>query len=271
MSPMWWIFVLAVCAWLLFIVVVCLQPPPSFSLPVANHEEGLLMDTSSSLPRMACEPAEWWPFDLQPRVGSLSELLEAVGRRFENRPLLGTRSPFGSRPYEWVTYGATVLRVRSFAAGLRAQCPWLENGDRVGVWARNSADVLVATFGVLRAGLVVVPLYDSLSSDALRYVMDDAGLSVVLVGVENASRLDTVPALRAVVWLGQRSGVSEVAVPLTRSDGVSSMVQHSFEDVESVGETNQPADWSVWDPPSSDAASHVMYQWVRKDDVHCMC
>ena len=55
-----------------------------------------------------------------------------------------------------LSYAELVERARTFAAGLVAA--GIEPGDRVGIWAPNSAQGIVAVLGLWQAGAVLVPV-----------------------------------------------------------------------------------------------------------------
>ncbi|MCX9191048.1 acyl-CoA synthetase [Carbonactinospora thermoautotrophica] len=80
------------------------------------------------------------------------------------------------------TYAALWERVRLLAGGL-AQLG-VRPGDRVAVLAPNSHMMLEATFGVPAAGALLVPLNIRLSPDELAYILDHAGVSVLLHDAE---------------------------------------------------------------------------------------
>ncbi|WP_326718424.1 amino acid adenylation domain-containing protein [Streptomyces sp. NBC_00243] len=69
-------------------------------------------------------------------------------------------------------------------------------GDRVGVHLRRSADLVAGLLGVLKTGAAYVPLDPAFPAKRIRYMIDDAGVSVVLSQAELASALD--PDVRVV-------------------------------------------------------------------------
>jgi len=56
---------------------------------------------------------------------------------------------------------------------------------RVGLYAKNCNDYAVVMFAALHAGITVVPLYDSLGHDAVRYVVHHAELDTIFTSEEN--------------------------------------------------------------------------------------
>ncbi|HOB05515.1 MAG TPA: long-chain fatty acid--CoA ligase [Propionibacteriaceae bacterium] len=58
----------------------------------------------------------------------------------------------------------------------------VEPGDRVAIFAVNRPEWSVADFGILTAGAVSVPIYQTSTVDQVRYVLDHAGVTVAFVG-----------------------------------------------------------------------------------------
>ncbi|MGQ0641148.1 MAG: class I adenylate-forming enzyme family protein [Gemmatimonadaceae bacterium] len=66
----------------------------------------------------------------------------------------------------------------------------LTRGDRVAILAENRAEFLVAYFGVMRAGLVAVPVNHRLTRQTVEFILKDAAVRMVLA---DAPRLALVP------------------------------------------------------------------------------
>ncbi|MEV4510911.1 AMP-binding protein [Dactylosporangium sp. NPDC049525] len=101
---------------------------------------------------------------------------------------------------EEVTFGAWHARAEAVAAGLRAR--GLSPGDRVALHYGTAGwnDYAVAFTGVLRAGLVAVPMSDRLAPAEVRHVLAHSGAATVLqpatlAEVEAGGRTATEPAV----------------------------------------------------------------------------
>ncbi len=81
-----------------------------------------------------------------------------------------------NRPVD-ITYEAFDAECDAVARGLRRH--GLARGDRVGVLSLNRIEMLAAFFGIMRAGLVAVPISFKLSRDTIDYIVRDAGLKAV--------------------------------------------------------------------------------------------
>jgi long-chain acyl-CoA synthetase len=62
----------------------------------------------------------------------------------------------------------------------------LKRGDRVGLLSLNRVEMLAAFFGIMRAGLVAVPISFKLARDTVDYIVRDAGLKAVFCDRERA-------------------------------------------------------------------------------------
>jgi len=94
-------------------------------------------------------------------------------------------------PDRTLTYGELAARVDRLAEGLRAR--GVAPGDRVAQIGVNAVGVLETFFAVWRLGAVVVPLNHRLAAAEIRYMLDDAGASLLVVGPE-AARLAAAAA-----------------------------------------------------------------------------
>ena len=114
------------------------------------------------------------------------------------------------------------------AAGLVAR--GLAPGDRIGLFLGNRPEFVIAYFGALRAGAVVVPVNPALTAPEVTQLAEHVGLSLVVVDrntAETATRaLAGVPQVVAAAGLGEGSfdallaSGSGVAVPAAAGRGV---------------------------------------------------
>lgn len=93
------------------------------------------------------------------------------------------------------TYGALIAEADAVARALRAR--GLQRGDRVGLMALNSRELLSAYFGIMRAGLVAVPYSYKLTPDVIAHIAKDAELKLLFTDGPNAGKApDSVPVVR---------------------------------------------------------------------------
>ncbi|XP_069340129.1 long-chain-fatty-acid--CoA ligase 6 isoform X4 [Eulemur rufifrons] len=140
-----------------------------------------------------------------------------------NGPCLGFRKP--KQPYQWLSYQEVADRAEFLGSGLlQHNCkPCTE--QFVGVFAQNRPEWIIAELACYTYSMVVVPLYDTLGPGAIRYIINTADVSTVIVDkpqkaellLEHVERSET-PGLRLIILMepfeealrerGQKSGVA---------------------------------------------------------------
>lgn len=84
-------------------------------------------------------------------------------------------------PIEW-TGGALEAQADAIARALTRR--GLARGARVAILSDNRAEYLTTYFGIMRAGLVAVPVNHKFPSETVRYVLDDAQVQLAFVDAE---------------------------------------------------------------------------------------
>lgn len=69
-------------------------------------------------------------------------------------------------------------------------------GDRVGLWLKNCPEFVPAFFGVLALGAVVVPINSFLKPDEIAFILQNAGIEVVITDGQLAELFDAVVGCR---------------------------------------------------------------------------
>lgn len=72
----------------------------------------------------------------------------------------------------------------------------LKRGESIGILAANRAEYLIAYIGIMRAGLVAVPINFKLPRDTVAHIFGDSTIKLALVDEERAGLVGTVPAVR---------------------------------------------------------------------------
>ncbi len=67
-------------------------------------------------------------------------------------------------------------------------------GDRVGLWLKNCPEFIPAFFGILDAGAVVVPINNFLKTDEVSYMLNDAGINLLITDEELSSHYRALTA-----------------------------------------------------------------------------
>ncbi|GAC1493982.1 MAG: long-chain fatty acid--CoA ligase [Vulcanimicrobiaceae bacterium] len=103
-------------------------------------------------------------------------LLEALGGPERERAFL---ERLGAR--DWSTTSSTQMLARATAVAFALADAGIGAGDRVAILAHNSVAWLVADYGILLGGCVVVPIFPTLALDQIAYIMRDSGAKLCFV------------------------------------------------------------------------------------------
>jgi amino acid adenylation domain-containing protein/non-ribosomal peptide synthase protein (TIGR01720 family) len=114
---------------------------------------------------------------------------------------------------EQITYRELMRRAGAVASALRGLGVQAEK--TVGICCERSLEMMAGLLGILQAGGAYVPLELEYPAERMRWVVEDAGIEVVLTQERLQGRLDNLP-LRTVVldrdWSGEQGCPSEAAV-----------------------------------------------------------
>ena len=137
---------------------------------------------------------------INPNVKTLADLPFSIAERFPERAIL--RHSVGDAFID--TSGHDFLEhVRDLSLGLGEL--GLAAGDRVAVIAESRPEWCVTDLAVLTAGGVTVPVYPTLTSGQVRYILNDCAAKVAVVS--NRAQVEKIAAIRA-----QLSGFATVVV-----------------------------------------------------------
>jgi long-chain acyl-CoA synthetase len=82
-----------------------------------------------------------------------------------------------------ITYAQLHAQAQRLAAQLQSDFA-VQPGDRVALWLKNCPEFVVAVFGILQAGAVVVPINNFLKPAEVGYILNDAGIDVLISDAE---------------------------------------------------------------------------------------
>uniref|UniRef100_A0A1A7XA56 long-chain-fatty-acid--CoA ligase n=1 Tax=Iconisemion striatum TaxID=60296 RepID=A0A1A7XA56_9TELE len=104
-----------------------------------------------------------------------------------NGPCLGSRKP--NQPYEWLTYGEVVDRAENLGSALLHKGHHHTGDKFVGIFSQNRPEWSISELACYTYSLVVVPLYDTLGTEAIGYIIDRASISTVICDVPEKARM----------------------------------------------------------------------------------
>jgi long-chain acyl-CoA synthetase len=113
-----------------------------------------------------------------------------------------------------LTWSELDERVDSAAGKLPALCP--AGGERVALVLGNTIGFAVTYFGVLRAGLIAVPLNPGYTADELSYALTDSGATLVVTESAVRGRLRVGPGVRVLEDLGSEVSGGEPATVVSK-------------------------------------------------------
>jgi long-chain acyl-CoA synthetase len=91
----------------------------------------------------------------------------------------------------------TQVHAQSLKLAVHLQnCFAVKPGDRVALWLKNCPEFVLAVFGILQAGAVVVPVNNFLKPAELAYILNDAGVGVVITDAELGANADELKKAR---------------------------------------------------------------------------
>ncbi len=138
---------------------------------------------------------------------NVSELVSRAAARHAGKPALVAGQ-------QTLTWGELEGAVASLAAALVAR--GLTGGERVALLLPNGVDFAVAYFGVLRAGLVALPLNIAYTPTEIGFQLTDSGASLVLasdslagLAAESSVEVARVDSLARVGAVGGGEGLTE--------------------------------------------------------------
>jgi long-chain acyl-CoA synthetase len=106
-------------------------------------------------------------------------------------------------------------------------------GDRVGLWLKNCPEFVPSVFGILLAGGVVVPINNFLKPEEVGYILEDAGMDVLITNAELGTQESALQAQRPglrlfkVEELGSLPGGSPPAAPAASENDLAVIIYTS--------------------------------------------
>jgi long-chain acyl-CoA synthetase len=121
-----------------------------------------------------------------------SAFAESVQRQPEK-----TAVYWGEKAYSYSELWSQAL----FVAGILNQQFGVQPGARVALWLKNCPEFVAALFGTLHTGAVVVPINNFLKPDEVSFILNDAGIDVIITDTELSHHTKTLLAARPTLQL----------------------------------------------------------------------
>ncbi len=111
-----------------------------------------------------------------------------------------------------IHYLALLAQSESVADSLAEQFG-VKPGDRVAVWLKNRPEFVPAAFGVLGAGGVLVPINNFLKPAEVGYILNDAGIDLLITEEDLSGQLPALQGLRPRLRVFQVEQFKEAVAP----------------------------------------------------------
>ncbi len=142
----------------------------------------------------------------------LSDVLEEACRRHAARTAVSVERAD-------VTYGELNARANQMARYLMSH--GVKPGDRVAVLLDRGVDAYVVLLAVLKAGAAYVPLDPNHPADRIRFILDDAGATLVVTHLRLGDRFDDIEIPTLVLDVLRAEVAALPDTPLARNEGES--------------------------------------------------
>src|ERR1700712_4910114 len=109
-------------------------------------------------------------------LDTVNKRLAAAIEKHGERPSLSFK-PHKSKEWQTLTFADLGHRVRSLSLGLRAL--GVERGDRVAILSDNRPEWVIADLAAQAAGAASVPIYPTLPTPQVAYILKDSGAKAV--------------------------------------------------------------------------------------------
>uniref|UniRef100_A0A8B9RW63 Long-chain-fatty-acid--CoA ligase n=1 Tax=Accipiter nisus TaxID=211598 RepID=A0A8B9RW63_9AVES len=104
-----------------------------------------------------------------------------------NGPCLGVRKP--NQPYEWISYKEVSDRAECVGSALLHRGFKPSHVQYIGIFSQNRPEWVIIEQGCYAFSMVVVPLYDTLGTEAITYIVNKADLSLVFCDKPDKAKL----------------------------------------------------------------------------------
>uniref|UniRef100_A0A8D3CK26 Long-chain-fatty-acid--CoA ligase n=1 Tax=Scophthalmus maximus TaxID=52904 RepID=A0A8D3CK26_SCOMX len=104
-----------------------------------------------------------------------------------NGPCLGSRKP--KQPYEWMSYREVMERTENLGSAFLHKGHSKTTDPHIGIFSQNRPEWTISELACYTYSLVSVPLYDTLGTEAISYILDKACISTIVCDVADKVNL----------------------------------------------------------------------------------
>ncbi|NXG57046.1 ACSL1 ligase, partial [Hemiprocne comata] len=158
-----------------------LKPPCDLAMQSVEVEGGEHARRSSLL--NSNEPLIYYYDDVRTAYDIFQRGLQVSN----NGPCLGVRKP--NQPYEWISYKEVSDRAECVGSALLHRGFKPSHTQYIGIFSQNRPEWVIIEQGCYAFSMVVVPLYDTLGTEAIAYIVNKADLSLVFCDKPDKAKL----------------------------------------------------------------------------------
>ncbi|KFQ05826.1 ACSL1 ligase, partial [Haliaeetus albicilla] len=158
-----------------------LKPPCDLAMQSVEVEGGEHARRSSLL--NSDEPLIYYYDD----VRTVYDIFQRGVQVSNNGPCLGVRKP--NQPYEWISYKEVSDRAECVGSALLHRGFKPSHVQYIGIFSQNRPEWVIIEQGCYAFSMVVVPLYDTLGTEAITYIVNKADLSLVFCDKPDKAKL----------------------------------------------------------------------------------
>ncbi|NWR63071.1 ACSL1 ligase, partial [Bucorvus abyssinicus] len=158
-----------------------LKPPCDLAMQSVEVEGGEHARRSSLL--NSDEPLVYYYDD----VRTVYDIFQRGVQVSNNGPCLGVRKP--NQPYEWISYKEVSNRAECLGSALLHRGFKPSHIQYIGIFSQNRPEWVIIEQGCYAFSMVVVPLYDTLGTEAITYIVNKADLSLVFCDKPDKAKL----------------------------------------------------------------------------------
>ncbi|KAM8732508.1 long-chain-fatty-acid--CoA ligase 1-like isoform 3-T3 [Acanthopagrus schlegelii] len=112
---------------------------------------------------------------------TMYEFLLRGARVSNNGPCLGSRKP--KQPYEWLSYSEVIERTENLGSAFLHKGHSKTTDSHIGIFSQNRPEWTIIEMACYTYSLVSVPLYDTLGTEAISYIVEKASISTIVCDV----------------------------------------------------------------------------------------
>ena len=86
----------------------------------------------------------------------------------------------GSIPYVWETYNQIIERAENVSVAFRELGIPTGNDENIGIYSKNRPEWIVTEFATYNYSNVIVPIYETLGSEASIFILNQAEIKIVV-------------------------------------------------------------------------------------------